>query len=98
MKSHSQQAFADQMSFVYRSVLHTAATKSNLCFVEKLELCKLQSQHLKDLKTSDVQDADERRPLPFGPVQRLVDAMDEPTEQPLICRLGQSLNGKVGLR
>lgn len=58
----------------------------------------LNNQHLKDLEASDVQDADERGALAFGPVQSLVDAMDEPAEQPLVCRLGQSFNSKVSLR
>lgn len=56
-----------------------------------------QDQHLKYLKASNVQDANERGPLPFGPVQGLVDAVDQPAEQTLICRLGQGFNSKVSL-
>lgn len=70
----------------------------NPCAKEQNHNVLLISKHLKDLKASDIQDADERRPLPFGPVQSLVDAVDQPAEQPLICCLGQSFNSKVSLR
>ena len=59
---------------------------------------KRHSPHLKDLKTSNIQDTDERRPLAFGSVQSLVDAVDQPAEQTLICCLGQGFNSEVSLR
>lgn len=64
----------------------------------RLLVLKQHNHHLKDLKASDIEDADERRPLAFGPVQGLVDAVDQPAEQPLICCLGQGFNSKVSLR
>jgi len=53
--------------------------------------------HLKDLKASDVQDAEEEGGLPLALVQRLVDPSQDPPEQPLVHRLGQRLNGKISL-
>lgn len=63
-----------------------------------LLVLKHHNQHLKDLKASYIQDANERRPLTFSPVQGLVDAVDQPAKQPLICCLGQGFNSKVSLR
>lgn len=68
------------------------------CTLYLVLVLKHHSQHLKDLKASYVQDANERCPLTFGPVQGLVNAVDEPSEQPLICCLGQGFNSKVSLR
>ena len=49
--------------------------------------------HLKDLKTRNVQDADEELTGQLG-VQRLVDPRHQPSEQPVVGGLGQSPHGK----
>lgn len=53
--------------------------------------------HLEDLKSSDVQDPDERGPLALSAVQGSVDPVHQPAEQTLICGLRQSLHCKVSL-
>lgn len=58
---------------------------------------KQHNDHLKDLKASDIQDADERSPLTFGPVQGFVDAVNQPAEEALVGRLGEGLNGEISL-
>lgn len=55
------------------------------------------SPHLKDLKASDVEDADEGGSLPLGLVQSLVDPEDQAAEHSLIRSFGQSLNSKLCL-
>ena len=55
------------------------------------------SVHLKDLKASDVQDAQEGGRLPLALIQRLVDSGQDPTKQPLVHRLSQSLHRKISL-
>lgn len=55
------------------------------------------NDHLKDLKAGDIQDADERSPLTFGPVQGFVDAVNQPAEEALVGRLGEGLNGEISL-
>ena len=52
--------------------------------------------YLKDLKTRNVQDADEELTGQLG-VQRLVDPRHQPSEQPVISGLGQSPHGKYHL-
>lgn len=59
---------------------------------------KKSNPNLENLKTSNVQDADEGGPLPFGSVQSFVNAMDQPAEQTLICGFSQGLNSKVSLQ
>lgn len=56
------------------------------------------SVHLKDLKASDVQDAQEGGRLPLTLIQRLVDSGQDPTKQPLVHRLRQSLHRKISLQ
>lgn len=51
------------------------------------------SSHLKDLKTSNVQDSDEELTGQLC-VQRLVDPRYQPPKQPVIRGLGQSPHGK----
>ena len=53
--------------------------------------------HLKDLKTRNVQDADEELTGQLG-VQRLVDPRHQPSEQPVVGGLGQSLQRNVRLQ
>ena len=53
--------------------------------------------NLENLKTSNVQNADEGGSLSFGSVQSFVNAMDQPAEQTLICCFSQGLNSKVSL-
>ncbi len=53
--------------------------------------------HLEDLKSSDVQDPDERGPLALSAVQGSVDPVHQPAEQTLICGLRQSLHCKISL-
>lgn len=53
--------------------------------------------YLENLKASDVQDANEGGALSLGPVQGLVDAVDQPAEQPLVGGLSQGLYRKVSL-
>ena len=55
------------------------------------------NSNLENLKTSNVQDANEGCPLSFGSVQSFVNAMDQPAEQTLICGFSQGLNSKVSL-
>lgn len=54
--------------------------------------------YLKDLKSSDVQDPQERSPLPVGLVQGFVHTAEYPAEKALIGGLSQSFYGKVGLQ
>lgn len=54
--------------------------------------------YLEDLKSRDVQDPQERSPLPVGLVQGFVHAAEYPAEEAFISGLGQSLYGKVCLR
>lgn len=56
------------------------------------------SAHLEDLKSSNIQDADEGGSLPLPAVQSSVDPVNQPPEQTLVRRLCQSLNGKVRLQ
>lgn len=53
--------------------------------------------YLKNLKSSDVQDPNEGGPLPFGPVQSFIDAVNEPAEEPLIGSFCQSFYCKICL-
>lgn len=53
--------------------------------------------NLKNLKSSDIQDSDERRPLPFGPVQSFIDTVNQPAEEPLVGSFCQSFYCKVCL-
>ena len=53
--------------------------------------------YLEDLKAGNVQNADEGSSLALGPVQGLVDAVDQPAEQALVRGLGQGLHRKVSL-
>lgn len=54
--------------------------------------------YLEDLKPRDVQDPQERSPLPVGLVQGFVHAAEDPAEEAFIRGLGQSLYGEVCLR
>lgn len=58
---------------------------------------KPRRSYLKDLKPSDIEDADEGGSLPLGLVQRLIDPEHQPAEHPLIRSFGQSLDGKLRL-
>lgn len=60
-------------------------------------LCHPITLYLKDLKSSNVQDSQERGPLPVGLVQGFVHTAEDPAEKALVRGLGQSLDGKVGL-
>lgn len=72
---------------------------SGLHFVDMyLFLKKHDNEHLKDLKTSDIQNANERGPLTFGPVQGFVDAMNQPAKESLIGCLSKGFNSKVSLK
>lgn len=53
--------------------------------------------YLKDLKASDVEDADEGGSLSLGLVQSLVDPEHQAAEHPLVGSFGQSLDSKLGL-
>lgn len=53
--------------------------------------------HLKDLKTSNVEDSQEGGSLAFGLVQGLVDSAKDPTEQSLKHSFSQGFNSKVSL-
>lgn len=53
--------------------------------------------HLKDLKSSDIQDADKGGSLSLCLVQRLIDPHHQPAEHPLVRGFGQSLDGKLSL-
>lgn len=53
--------------------------------------------YLKDLKSSDIQDTNERGSLPLGLIQGLIDSHDQPAEHPLVGGFGQSLDCKLGL-
>lgn len=55
------------------------------------------NSYLENLKTCNVQDADEGGTLSFGPVQSSVNAMNQPAEQTLVCGFSQSLHSKVRL-
>lgn len=65
-------------------------TNSDLCWFSD-------DLHLKDLKASDIQDAQEGRRLSLTLVQRLVDSGQDPAEQTIIHRLCQSLHCKISL-
>lgn len=54
--------------------------------------------HLEYFKTCDVQNTNEGCSLALGTVQRPVDPMHQPAEEPLIGGFGQSFHSKVGLR
>ena len=55
------------------------------------------SSHLEDLKSSNVQDANEGGSTPEGAVQGLVHTEHNPLEQTLVQSLGQSLTGVLHL-
>lgn len=55
------------------------------------------NQHLKNLKASNVQDANEGCSLSFSLVQSLVYSHDKPAEHPFICGLGQGFHSKFCL-
>lgn len=57
----------------------------------------MKSTNLKDLKPSNIQDAQERGTLAFGFVQSLIDTGQDAAEQTLIHGFGQSLHRKVSL-
>lgn len=54
--------------------------------------------NLEDFKASDIQDSDEGGSLSLSAVQSSVDPVNQPSEQTLVCGLGQRLNGKVSLQ
>lgn len=63
-----------------------------------LNLCWFSDDfHLKDLKASDIQDAQEGRRLSLTLVQCLVDSGQDPAEQTFVHRLRQSLHCKINL-
>lgn len=53
--------------------------------------------YLKDLKASNIEDADEGGSLSLGLVQRLIDPEHQAAEHSLIGSFGQSLNSKLCL-
>lgn len=53
--------------------------------------------HLKNLKSSDVQDSQEGRRLPLALVQSLVDSGQDPAKEALVHGFSQCLHRKVGL-
>lgn len=53
--------------------------------------------HLKYLKASDIQDAQEGGCLPLTLVQGLVDSCENPVKQTLVHGLSQSLHCKISL-
>ena len=53
--------------------------------------------NLEDLKSSDVQYADERRSLAFSAVNGTVDSLDNPLKHALIDGLADRLHGKLHL-
>lgn len=55
------------------------------------------SPYLKDLKASDIEDADEGGSLSLGLVQSLIDPEHQAAEHSLIRSFGQSLNSKLCL-
>lgn len=79
--------------------MNNAITHRGLHFVDMyLFLRKHYNEHLKDLKTSDIKNANERGPLTFRPVQGFVDAMNQPTKESLIGCLSKGFNSKVSLK
>ena len=68
-----------------------------VCLEEIPNESKNTQTHLEDLKASDVQDAYEGGALPLPAVQSSVYPVDQPSEQTLVCSLGQGLHRKVCL-
>ena len=54
--------------------------------------------HLEDLKTGNIEDADEGSPLPLRPVQRAVDPHHDPLEQALVQRFADRLHCELALQ
>lgn len=54
--------------------------------------------NLEDFEPSDIQDSNEGGSLSLSAVQSSVDPVNQPSEQTLVCGLGQRLNGKVSLQ
>lgn len=54
--------------------------------------------HMEDLKTSNIEDADEGRAFSLASVQTFVDSSDKPFEKPFVHRFGESFHGEFNLR
>lgn len=54
--------------------------------------------NLEDFKSSNVKDSNEGGSLSLSAVQSPVDPVNQPSEQTLVCGLGQRLDGKVSLQ
>lgn len=54
-------------------------------------------KYLKDFKSSNIQNSNERRSLSFGPVQSFVNAVNKPAEEALVGGFCQSFHCKVCL-
>lgn len=62
-----------------------------------INLSSSRTAYFKDLKSSNVQDANERGSLSLGLVQSFIDSQHQPAEHPLVRGFGQSLDCKLSL-
>lgn len=85
------------------SAWYVLGTRWALIFVKRTNKKKEEKEeegeeYLKNFKSSNIQDSNERCSLTFGPVQSFIDAMNEPAKEPLVGSFCQCFYCKICLQ